>query len=596
MRDVPKKYAVLLPPAVRRKLGWLCLIAAASGLLETATVASIVPFLSVLSRPELASADPRIAAVIGIFGASEPSHALAVLGAAVLLLLVVSNACSAATQLAMLRFAHRQGHALAVRLLEAYLGQPYSFHLHRHTAELQKNVLNEVYRITVGLLTPAVLIIGRAFVIVFIVALMVVADPLLTLAVGGVLGAGYLAVFAVVRSMLRSAGRESLEAGTRRAVHAQESLQGVKEIQLLGRERDFIARFEASSRRWADAQAKAQALSALPRYAVETAAFGFVLIAAIYLLASAGSMERVLPMLGLYAFAGYRLMPALHQVFEGWALLRYSGAALELVRHDLQSAHEAAPRQPAARGALAFDAEIALKDVAYRYPGGADWAVRGLNLRIAKNSSVALVGPTGCGKTTVIDLLMGLLPPTEGRLEVDGTTVDGARVRSWQDLIGHVPQQIFLCDDTVARNIAFGVADQTVDMARVERAARLARLHDFVATLPQRYDTPVGERGVRLSGGQRQRIGIARALYHDPSLIVLDEATAALDNVTENAVLDALEALAGRKTIVMVAHRLSSVRKCDAIWVMEGGRVVECGRYDDLIASSQRFRALAASA
>jgi ABC-type multidrug transport system fused ATPase/permease subunit len=267
-----------------------------------------------------------------------------------------------------------------------------------------------------------------------------------------------------------------------------------------------------------------------------------------------------------------------------------------MVLRDLAMEGDVRPADRPADGTLMqFHRELMLSNVSYRYPGAAEWAVRELSLEIRKNASVALVGATGCGKTTVIDLLMGLLSPAEGRLSVDEATIDDASVARWQRLVGHVPQQIFLFDDTVARNIAFGLPDARIDMAQVERAARLARLHDFVAALPQGYATVVGERGVRMSGGERQRIGIARALYHDPELLVLDEATSALDNVTESAVLDALQTLAGHKTIVMVAHRLSSVKACDVICVMESGQIVERGGYDQLIASSERFRTLAAT-
>jgi ABC-type multidrug transport system fused ATPase/permease subunit len=240
---------------------------------------------------------------------------------------------------------------------------------------------------------------------------------------------------------------------------------------------------------------------------------------------------------------------------------------------------------------------IELAQVSFQYPGAKAPALVDLDLAVPRNASVALVGATGCGKTTVVDLLMGLLPPTKGTLRVDGAPVTAQNLRAWQRNIGHVPQQIFICDDSVARNVAFGVPDAEIDLARVERACRLARLHDFVAgELPQGYRTLLGERGVKLSGGQRQRIGIARALYTDPEVLVLDEATSALDNVTESAVFDALQALAGSKTLVIVAHRLSTVQDCDLIYVMERGRIVERGRYDELYRSSPRFRGLAAHA
>ena len=370
MYDTLRKYWTLLPITARRELVWLCVLAAATGLLETAGVASVIPFLAVLAQPAIATTDPLIAAVVGAFGVSHPPISLAVLGGLVLVVLVATNAFSAVVALMMLRFANRQGHALAVRLFELYLCQPYSFHLHRHTAELQRNILSEVQRITVAALAPGVQMIARAFVIVFMLALLLIADPTLALVVGLVLGTGYLAVFGFAQKVLHAAGRESLEAGTLQATQSHESLSGVKDIKLLGREQEVVAGFGRLSLRWANAQATAQALATLPRYVVETVSFGFVLVVAIYLLATAGSIEHVLPLLGLYAFAGYRLLPAMHQVFDGWAALRYSAASLDVVLRDLEMEKDVGPASPPSdRPLLPFHHELTLVDVAYRYPG-----------------------------------------------------------------------------------------------------------------------------------------------------------------------------------------------------------------------------------
>jgi ABC-type bacteriocin/lantibiotic exporter with double-glycine peptidase domain len=567
--------------------------------MESVAVASIMPFLAALFSPDLASAAPRLARLSSLLGAASQSHLLAYLGGFVLLVLLVANAFSAATTWLMLRFANRKGYALSMRLLSSYLSKPYIFYLDRHTAELQKNVFGEVQRVTGGVLVPAVQIVARLSVVFFISALLLVANPLMAVIVAGTLGAAYAILYRFARASLHSIGRESLEANTQRAKHGIESLMGFKEIKLLGREAKFLARFEEPSLRWADMQTKAQALGLLPRYAVETVAFSLILVLAIYLLTTGRGTGELLPLLGLYAFAGYRLMPALQLIFAGFASIRNATPALELVLRDLQASDDAKPMaaQPAQEETrMPLSRQIALVDVHFRYPGESRWSLEGVSLSIPKNTSVALVGSTGCGKTTVVDLLMGLLRPRQGHLEVDGIPITERNLRQWQRNIGHVPQQIFLCDDTIARNIALGLPDGEIDWTRVEHAARLARLHQFVASLPKGYHTVVGDRGVRLSGGQRQRIGIARALYEDPELLVLDEATSALDNVTENAVFEALQALSGRKTIVMVAHRLSTVRGCDLICVMEQGRIVERGTHEELMGSSPRFRALAATA
>jgi ABC-type multidrug transport system fused ATPase/permease subunit len=593
--DFVRKLAALLTPRAKRQLLALGAFAAIAGLLETAAVATIMPFLAMLAAPELLVTDPRLARLHTFLGSDSETRSIAYFGAFVLLVLVVANAFSSLTTWLMLRYANRQGHALSTRLLGSYLSKPYVFYLDRHTAELQKNVFGEVQRVTVGVLIPAVQIVAKLAVIIFIAALLLLVDPVVALVVAAVLGSAYAVLYQVARATLFRAGQVSVEAGTQRARYAIEALAGAKEIRLLGREAEFLRRFEAPSLTWADTQTAAQALGQLPRYAVETVAFGLILTLAIYLLGTGRSAGQILPLLGLYTFAGYRLMPALQQVFAGFASIRASHAALDAVLRDLPHAGETVEqndRPVADRIPLAH--AIELIDARYRYPGTNAWELQPVSLRIPKNSSVALVGATGCGKTTVVDLLMGLLRPTGGSLRVDGVVIDDGNLRAWQRSIGHVPQQIFLSDDTIARNIAFGLPDEEIDMSRVKQAASLARLDEFVSGLPKGYGTMVGERGIRLSGGQRQRIGIARALYPDPELIVFDEATSALDSVTENAVLEALQALAGRKTIVMVAHRLSTVRGCDLICVMEQGRIVEQGRFEELMGSSQRFRGLSA--
>ena len=599
MIDDARRYIALLSPAARRQLAGLTLLAVIAGLLETLGIASVMPFLALVAAPDAASSDPRIAKLLALLGAESATQALARVGGVVLLILVATNALSAAVNWLMLQFANRQGHALSARLLRSYLAQPYTFYLDRHTAELQKNVFSETQRVTMGVLVPGMHILARTSAATFIFAMLLLADALLALIVAAVLGGVYAYIFRAIRAQLQVAGRESVEAGALRAKHALEAFGAVKEIKLLGRDAEFARRFERPSRVWADAQARAQALGQLPRYAIETLAFGLILVLAIYLLGTGRDARVFLPVLGLYAFAGYRLMPALQLIFAGGVAIRTSRPALDLLIGDLGLEQRvcAAKVTTAPEPTLHLVERIELAQVGYQYPGAKAPALLDIDLVVPRNASVALVGATGCGKTTIVDLVMGLLPPTQGALRVDGTQITAQNVRAWQRNIGHVPQQIFICDDTVARNVAFGVPDEDIDWTRVERACRLARLHEFVTgELPGGYHTRLGERGIKLSGGQRQRIGIARALYTDPDVLVLDEATSALDNVTESAVFDALRAVADSKTLVIVAHRLSTVQDCDLICVVERGRIVERGTYAELLALSPRFRSLAAAA
>jgi ATP-binding cassette, subfamily B, bacterial PglK len=334
-------------------------------------------------------------------------------------------------------------------------------------------------------------------------------------------------------------------------------------------------------------------IAQLPRYALEAIAFGGMLLVILYLMAKSGSFASALPIIALYAFAGYRLMPTLQQIYQAFTQLRFAGPALEALHKDLSSL-QAADVQHGHLSPLPLTQAITLNQVSYRYPHAPQPALKGIDLTIPAHSTVGFVGATGSGKTTAVDVILGLLEPQEGVLNIDGQPITAANRRQWQRAIGYVPQHIYLADDSVAANIAFGANAKDIDPQAMERAATIANLHEFVVNdLPQGYATTVGERGVRLSGGQRQRIGIARALYQNPQVLILDEATSALDNLTEQAVMEAVNNLGHDITIILIAHRLSTVRQCDQIFILERGEVKAQGTFEELKQANERFRAMA---
>jgi ABC-type multidrug transport system fused ATPase/permease subunit len=480
-----------------------------------------------------------------------------------------------------------------MRLLASYMEQPYVFFLGRNSAELVKTLFTDTARITQYALVPCLQIVSKGMSALCITALLFAIEPTLAALVVAVLGTGYLLAYILVRGVIAREGRTSLRSAAERATRAHEALGGIKEIKLLGQELYFLKRVQESSLAWSGAQAALQILSGIPRYAIELLSFGAVLVLTVYVLWTSPEPSRYLPMLALYAFAGLRLMPALQQIFTATANLRFSVPAVKAVLSDLAvHAQEQVASDPLE--AIPFERAIQVRSLFFRYPGAQGFQLRNINLMIRKNSAVAFVGSTGCGKTTLVDILMGLLSPVEGEVLVDDFKIDQATAGRWRCRIGHVPQQIFLCDGSIASNIAFGVEDDGVDCERLHTAARAANLHLFVQTaLAARYDTPIGERGVRLSGGQRQRIGIARALYREPEVLVLDEATSALDAETEAAVMDAIDNLAGKKTLILIAHRVTTVRRCDVIYLMENGEIVDSGSYEELLERSQRFRQFA---
>ena len=590
---------ILLTPQERRNLLWLFLLALIMAVFEVVGVASIMPFMSVVSDPTIVERNEYLRWAYATLGFTSMRAFILFLGGAVLVALVVSNATTALATYAMVRFTWMRNHTLSTRLLTHYMHEPYVFFLDRNTADLSKNILAEVSQVVSGVLLPGVQLFAKGLVAIAIILFLVLVDPRLAALVVIVLGGAYAGLYALVQRKLGELGRERVAANEARFKTASEALGGIKDLKLLGREAVMIDRFARPSQRFAVDQATKDIVGQLPRYGLEILAFGGIVVITLYLVASARDLSQILPIVALYTFAGYRLMPALQQVFAGMASLRFNVAALDLLVRDLRSVPAAPANTGDAQRApeispLPVHHEISLRDVTFAYPNSDVPVLRDLSLTIAANTTVGLVGATGSGKTTTADILLGLLEPSAGQLFVDGTPVDAASRRNWQRSLGYVPQQIFLCDDDLRHNIAFGIADDRIDDAAVERAARIANLHDFIVQqLPAGYRTHIGERGVRLSGGQRQRIGIARALYHDPAVLIMDEATSALDGITEDAVMDAIHAMAHRKTIVLIAHRLSTVRTCDVIHMFEHGRLVASGSYEELIEVNMKFRAMA---
>ncbi len=565
-----------------------------TAILQVAGIASVLPFLTLVANPDIIERNRWLHWAYQTFGFTTHTRFLIFTGILALVVLVVTNTLSALSDWLMLRFSWRLNHVLGLRLLEQYLARPYAFFLDHNTSTLVKTIFSEVRQAVTGYILPMMELVSRSTVVAFILGLLVAANPLLAGTVLVLLSGAYLVIFVVIRRRLKRLGEDRAAAQGAMFKAANEVLTGVKDIKLLGREQLFLRRYTRGSHRYSRALATQQVVAQLPRYALETVAFGGLLFLVIFLLARGENLSKVLPVLGLYGFAIYRLLPALQSVFGAMATIRFNGPALAQVYADLADRRSRHVTDRSRLDPLPFQDRIELHDVAFHYPTGSHPVLEGFDLAIEAGATVAFVGPTGSGKTTTVDILLGLLAPTRGTLTVDGVTVDGATVPRWQMNIGYVPQQIFLADDTVAANIALGVRPADMDLAAVERAAQLANIHDFVVDeLPAGYDTVIGERGLRLSGGQRQRLGIARALYEDPAVLVLDEATSALDGVTEDAIFDAVHRIARSKTVIMIAHRLTTVRGCDVIYVLDRGRIVAHGRYDDLLAASPAFRALA---
>ncbi|MEO0678811.1 MAG: ABC transporter ATP-binding protein [Pseudomonadota bacterium] len=590
MLDAYRKLMDLLDARERRRFWLLMVLLVLMGLVNMLGVASVMPFLAVLSDPGIVERNAWLSWAYGLSGSETPLGFLLLLGVFAVIAYVGGLAFKAGATYALLRFAQMRHASLARKVFDGYLAQPYAWFLNRHSADLSKNVLNEVAQTVNTVLTPLLGALSNGVLVLFLVALLIVIDPVIALLSALVLGGGYALVFLGVRRALAELGGARARADRDRYQTAQEGLGGIKEVKVLGLEDGMSRRFADPALRVAEASAMNAVISQVPKHLLEALAFGGMMAVVLALaVLNDGALGSILPIAGVYALAGSRLAPALQEVYRALAEMRFGRPALEALHADVTSA----PPAPLPPGPpLGLQSRLALDAVVYGYPAAERPALNGLSLEIPARASIGIVGGTGAGKTTAIDVLMGLLEPQQGALVVDGRPILTEEERSaWRRSIGYVPQQIFLADDSVAANIAFGLPKDEIDMKAVERAARMAELHRFVAEeLPDGYDTYVGDRGVRLSGGQRQRIGIARALYRDPDVLVFDEATSALDNVTERAVMEAVNRLGGDKTVIMIAHRLTTVEGCDEIFVLENGQVSARGTYAELLERSDVFQ------
>lgn len=596
MLQIAAKIYSLLTKEERRKFFLLILAMVAMGLIDVAGIASIMPFMAVVANPKVIQSNAYLSWAYHGLGFDSTTHFLITLGFVVFFTLLASNAMKAFVLHAELNFVHLRLYSLSRRLLHSYLGQPYVYFLGQNTAVLSKNILQEVSKFCHEVLRPCTQIFSRMVAATFIVCLLLVVDPVLAVTIVSVLGGAYAVIYVIIQRKLARIGEERFSANEERSKIASEAFGGIKDLKMLHCEDYFLERFSHQARKAESKMVSYGLMSQLPSYIMEVTAFGGILIIVLYFLFVKQDFGSTLPVIALYAFAGVRLMPALQGIFSALTILRFNLPIVESLHRDIAGGGAVTSHRGAAVTPLPFEKAITLSSIVFSYPDADAPVIDRLDLSIEKNSSIGLVGGTGSGKTTTVDLILGLLAPQEGLLSVDGVPVTEGNVMQWHRNIGYVPQHIYLCDDTVTGNIAFGVPPEEIDMEAVERAARVANLHEFVVgELPQGYQTQVGERGVRLSGGQRQRIGIARALYHDPDVLIMDEATSALDGVTEDAVIQALQNLSGKKTIVTIAHRFTTLKECDVIYVMDKGRIVEQGSYAELSATSRRFQAMARS-
>lgn len=594
-----KKTWALLDARERRNACFVLGIMLLAAVSAAAMVASIMPFLAVLADPSRIERTPVLVWAYNFFGFTSIYGFLVGLALASFVIIVGASLLQIAKTWAVARYSALRVHVISYRLLSSYLAQPYPFFLNRNSGEMGPRVLAEASQVVQRFLAPLAELIAASLTTLAIVSLLIWVNPVVALVAFGVLGGSYGLVYLATRHVLRHLGQLQVDDNRLRFRFCNEALVAIKDIKLFGRERAYLDRFALHSLNLSKTGVRINVISQVPSLVLQAIGLGGVILLCVVLLdpvevAGGGALGGLLPLLGVFALAGQRLLPELSRLYSSAAQMQAGRAAVDAVFEDLVlNRHKSALPDMQPKG-LGLTHTLTLDGVSYSYPNSTQIGLRNISLSIRAGEKIGIVGVTGAGKTTLADVILGLLVPDQGSLVVDGTLIDETNTRAWMRSVGYVPQDIFLTDAPVAENIALGVLPTEIDTDRLHRAARIARIHQFITEdLPNGYLTKVGERGVRLSGGQRQRIGIARALYHDADLIVFDEATSALDNLTEQDVIEAIDALPGDKTVLMIAHRLSTVRRCDRIIVLDRGQLVGCDSWDALMQNNPTFQRIA---
>ena len=563
---------------------------------ELLGIASIAPFMALVGDISILEKSNVFAELYQMSGLTDPMDFVFYTGLLVLVALTVSTIVSMFTIWKLGLYGASVGIEIADRLYAYYMQEDWQFHANGSSAQLTKQVSTEAMRITGGIIQPLMQMNAKVVLAVLISVSILIYNPVIAIVGLLIFAIAYFVLYKLVRKKLVSNGEEISQVSIDRFRLMNEGFGGIKDVLLLNRSHDFVKRFEESGTIYARALGTNAGISQVPRYFMELIAFG-TMIGLVLLLIKLhdGNLGAVLPILAVYALAAFKLLPALQQIYSSIAQIKGNLAAFEAVKEDLEQSlnvcgfisEETVPVH------MGLKKDITLDDVSFNYPGKLKPAVNGVTMKIPANSVVGLVGSTGSGKSTLIDLLLGLLTPQSGQISADNIHITSANKRDWQDTLGFVPQSIFLSEGTIAENIAFGLPVADIDLEQVHKTLELAHLTELVDQLPDGVNTKVGERGVQLSGGQRQRIGIARALYHEADVLVFDEATSALDGITEKIIMDAIHEFSGKKTIIMIAHRLKTVQKCDIIYLMDQGKIVDQGKYEELVEKNTQFKKMA---
>ncbi|MCR6110888.1 ABC transporter ATP-binding protein [Bacillus sp. A301a_S52] len=581
MKQTLSKMLELFNQREKKKLVILLVMMIVAAIFETLGVGLILPFVTMVTDPSIIHEQPILKGIYDFLGFQSTSTFIVFSVGFLLVVFVLKNIYLLAFFYVQYRIILNQQVKLSTRLLKEYLTKPYTFHLQRNSADLLRNVNDEVPKLFQGMILSGFQLLTEVLVILCILALLLITAPLATLTAAALLGTSIVIFFRLFRKKINHLGKEQQVVGGKMIKWVNQSLGASKDVKVSGKESFFINAYRTQSQIRANNGRFMKMLDQAPRLFIETILVSTVLVTMLIIIYQGADTGELITTMALFAMAAFRLMPSISRVIAMVTQIKYSQPALNVVYEDIFENRDATlddteaemKRDNRINNGRHFKDEIVLNKVSYRYPDQEKDAVKDVSLQIPIGSSVAFIGESGAGKTSIVDVILGLLPPTKGEILVDGKSIIDQR-RIWQQKIGYIPQFIFLSDDSILGNVAFGIDPEEVDEEAAWRALEQAQLKEFIQTLPDSIHTQIGEQGVRLSGGQRQRIGIARALYHNPEILFMDEATSALDNETEKEIMKAIDGLKGEKTLIIIAHRLTTIENCDTVFKMNHGRLI----------------------
>ena len=581
-----KQINLILSKEEKKDGAKLLILIMAMGIFDVLGVASILPFMSVASDSSFIESNQLAMGIYNYLGFDDHKSFVMFSGLSVITLIITSTIFKLMTNYTMYRFTFNREHSISMRLLSGYLNQPYSWFLNQHSSDLSKSILADVREVVARCILSSIMVASNLFLAILIVTMLIVVDPATALSVFLVFGAISCALYFSVSSVLENIGTDRLAANTARFKASTETFSLIKEIKILGKEKHYASIFGQATKKFVEKEILMQLISTFPRYAIEMVVFVAMITIILFNLADDLALTTIIPIVALYAFAVYRLMPAMQVIFANISFFKASASVLDFISEKYQQLSILTTLQGDSNRHN-FQNEITFNNLSFRYQKAEKDALSQISINMPANNIIGIIGPTGCGKTTLVDVLMGLLTPNQGELCVDGVQICEDNVRQWQRCIGYVPQHISLIDESISANIALGEHPSEVNMDAVVSAAKVANIHDFILSeLKDGYETKIGDKGIRISGGQRQRLGLARALYNKPNVLVLDEATSALDGETEQVVMDAVNNLGRQITVVIIAHRLSTLAKADVVYKLDKGRLQSQGSYEVMCKTS----------